>query len=74
VINVHYKDYYQRGEIPGDWMKPSPIFFLAVEGIKFKFTVASKNGNLVEKTEKLLKEALSINIYRCKNICWLWIL
>lgn len=59
VMNVHYKPYYEKGETPGDWHSPTPIFFLAVEkGTKFRFTLASKNKELVEKAKKLLKEAL----------------
>jgi len=59
VMNVHYKPYYEKGETPGDWHSPTPIFFLAVEkGTKFRFALASKNENLVEKAKKLLKEAL----------------
>jgi CRISPR-associated protein Cmr6 len=62
VMNVHYRDYYQdeKGGIPpGDWMNPNPIFFLAVEkGTKFRFALASRNEELVEKAKTLLKEAL----------------
>lgn len=59
IMNVHYKPYYERGETPGDWYSPSPIFFLAVEkGTKFRFSLASKEKELVEKTKKLLEEAL----------------
>jgi len=66
IMNVHYKPYYEKGETPGDWHSPTPIFFLAVEkGTKFRFTLASKNKNedsknkdLVKKAKELLKEAL----------------
>jgi len=59
VMNVHYKPYYEGKTIPGDWHKPVPIFFLTVEkGIKFRFALASKDGDLVVKAKKLLKEAL----------------
>jgi len=61
VMNVHYRDYYQdeSGKTPpGDWMNPNPVFFLAVEGIKFKFVVASKDSNLAERAMELLKEAV----------------
>ena len=58
VMNVHYRDYYEKGEVPGDWMNPNPIFFLTVEGIKFRFTVASKDEKMAEKAIELLKEAL----------------
>ena len=59
VMNVHYKPYYEKGEIPGDWHNPTPIFFLAVEkGTKFRFALASKSENLVKKAKELLKEAV----------------
>lgn len=61
VMNVHYQDYYQdeKGKTPpGDWMNPNPVFFLTVEGIRFGFTVASKDEKLAERAVELLKEAL----------------
>ena len=59
IMNVHYKPYYEKAEIPGDWHDPVPVFFLAVEkGIKFRFVMASKNKKLVMDTKKLLTEAL----------------
>ena len=60
VMNVHYRDYYTRGEIPGDWMDPNPVFFLAVEGLKFKFTFLAKKRykSLLDKAMALLIEAL----------------
>jgi len=68
VMNVHYKPYYEasiedlkanRENAPGDWHSPVPIFFLAVErGTRFRFALASKRGDLVEKAADLLKESL----------------
>jgi CRISPR-associated protein Cmr6 len=60
VMNVHYRDYYQdeKGKTPGDWMNPNPVFFLTVEGIRFRFTVASKDEKLAERATELLKEVL----------------
>ena len=59
VMNVHYRPYYEKEETPGDWYSPTLIFFLAVEkGTKFRFTLASRNKELVEKAKRLLKEAL----------------
>ena len=67
-MNVHYKPYYEASErelkenkekAPGEWHSPTPIFFLAVEKrTKFRFALASKNENLIEKAKELLKEAL----------------
>jgi len=59
IMNVHYREYYDKNEIPGDWMNPYPIFFLAVEGIKFRFSVASKNKDLAHKAMHLAKEAVN---------------
>ncbi len=60
VMSVHYRSYYQSGDIPGDWDNPTPIFFLAIEkGVKFRFALASKNKDLVIKTKTLLKEAIT---------------
>jgi len=59
IMNVHYRPYYEKSEVPGDWHSPTPIFFLAIEkGTKFKFALASRSEDLVEKTASLLKEAL----------------
>ncbi|MHA1608251.1 MAG: type III-B CRISPR module RAMP protein Cmr6 [Candidatus Freyarchaeota archaeon] len=61
VVNVHYKEYYQdrSGRTPpGDWVKPSPVFFLAVEGVKFRFALASRDRNLAGEAKRLLREAL----------------
>lgn len=46
IINVHYSDYYSRGEPPADWMVPVPSFFLTVKpGQLFHFYVASRSGD-----------------------------
>ncbi|RLG48966.1 MAG: type III-B CRISPR module RAMP protein Cmr6 [Thermoproteota archaeon] len=60
IMNVHYRDYYERGAFPGDWMNPNIVFFLAVEGLKFKFTLLAKEGyeSLLDKAMALLIEAL----------------
>jgi len=60
VMNVHYRPYYEGKEMPGDWHEPVPIFFFAIEkGTKFRFILASKDKQIVLKTQELLKEALS---------------
>jgi len=61
VMNVHYRDYYQdeSGRTPPrDSMNPVPVFFLAVEGLKYRFTVASKDQQLAEKAGNLVSSAL----------------
>ncbi len=43
VMTPHYGAYYQSGEVPGDWMSPTPIPFLVVkEGVTFRFAVAPR--------------------------------
>lgn len=58
IMNVHYPDYYQKGKTPGDWMNPNPIYFLVVEGLKYRFIVASKDSKLTEEALTLLKNSL----------------
>ena len=38
VMTVHYDDYYQGQNVPGDWLNPTPIPFLVVatgQGVQF---------------------------------------
>ena len=64
VMTPHYSAYYQNGEVPGDWMSPTPIPFLVVkEGATFRFAVAPRQAG--EKSHEdcvtacgWLKEAL----------------
>ncbi len=58
VMKVHYRDYYEKGEYPGDWMSPILIPFLTVEKIEYQFIVTSKNGKLAENSISLVKEAI----------------
>lgn len=58
IMNVHYPDYYSGKEPPTDYQKPRPIKFLTVKGTKFQFHLLSQDINLLNHTEKILKEAL----------------
>ncbi len=59
VINVHYPDYYQRGEPPADWQNPVPVLFLAVgKETQFTFAVASQDARLAELALQWLQGAL----------------
>ncbi len=61
VINPHYSSYYSRGETPGDWMNPMPIFFLVLRpDVKFKGLVIVEElfDEEMRKLEDCLKEAL----------------
>jgi CRISPR type III-B/RAMP module RAMP protein Cmr6 len=60
IINAHYGKYYTGNEPPADYLSPNPVYFLTVgKGSKFRFSVASKDGVLLDKVEKWLKEAIS---------------
>lgn len=59
VINVHYPDYYQKGEPPTDWQNPNPILFLAVgKETRFAFAVASRSPELADQAMDWLRGAL----------------
>ncbi len=58
IMNPHYPDYYSKGSPPADWQSPTPIKFLTVEKTRFKFFLASRDKNLVDKATEWLKEAL----------------
>lgn len=49
IMTPHYGDYYQKKEVPGDWMSPTPIPFLAVkEGVTFHFVIVSRRQSCLE--------------------------
>lgn len=58
IMNPHYSEYYSGDKPPADWQKPNPIKFLAVKNTKFQFYLLSRENNLLDITEKLLKDAL----------------
>lgn len=58
IMNPHYPDYYGKDKPPADWQNPNPIKFLTVEKTKFRFYLASKDNELLQKAEECLKEAL----------------
>jgi CRISPR-associated protein Cmr6 len=58
-MNPHYPDYYTKNEPPTDWQSPRPIKFLTIDSnTKFQFYIAGKDKELLDKTKKLLIEAL----------------
>ena len=62
VINVHYPDYYSKGEVPADWMSPIPSFFLTVkENQPFIFYIAtsSEDKNLLQVAREWLLGGLT---------------
>jgi CRISPR-associated protein Cmr6 len=60
VVNVHYQDYYSKGETPGDWMSPVPSFFLAVApNTRFNFYLASRDSDLLARAKEWLYNGLT---------------
>jgi len=59
IMNPHYPDYYTKNEPPTDWQSPIPIKFLTIDSnTEFQFYIAGKDKELLDKTKKLLIEAL----------------
>jgi CRISPR-associated protein Cmr6 len=59
IMNPHYPDYYTQNEPPTDWQSPRPIKFLTIDSnTEFQFYIAGKDKELLDKTKKLLIEAL----------------
>jgi CRISPR-associated protein Cmr6 len=45
IVNVHYPEYYQGDEAPGDWQNPQPVYFLTVpRGTRFLFCVGARRA------------------------------
>ena len=45
ILNSHHSDYYRKGERPGDWEKPNPVYFLTVaEDTEFDFALSDRNS------------------------------
>ena len=63
VMNPHFKAWYERGETPGDWLSPEPVFFLAVErAMPFETAVHLRHGGSsrdLDAAAELLAGALS---------------
>jgi CRISPR-associated protein Cmr6 len=62
VMTPHYADYYGSGDVPGDWLSPVPIPFLAVgAGTTFQFGIAPRitdGKEYLEAVAEWLKNAL----------------
>lgn len=47
ILNSHHGDYYAKGEPPGDWEDPVPVYFLSVPpGVRFRFAVAPRRDDV----------------------------
>lgn len=58
VMTPHYGPYYSKGNPPADYHKPKPIKFLTVEETKFRFYLASKKDDLLNKSKNWIQESL----------------
>ena len=62
LVNPHFKDYYQDGAPPGDWLEPEPAFFLTVAaGTRFVTALhprAGAHSDDLELATRCLREAL----------------
>lgn len=60
VMNPHYSQYYQGGNVPpADYLSPVPVFFITIApGSEFLFAVASENSDLVQRAQTWLQRAL----------------
>lgn len=59
IMNPHYAHYYQKGQPPGDWGDPKPIYFLTLPpGTKFTFIVRFRPpGRWPEETRTFFEAA-----------------
>ncbi len=62
VMNPHYSEYYRTSGKSGfkEWENPVPVFFLTLEGLKFKFIIASEDEELLSKAKEYLRKGLEI--------------
>ena len=52
IMTPHYSAYYENGEVPGDWLSPNPIPFLAVdEGQVFQFGIMPRTQSDKDKED-----------------------
>lgn len=65
IVNPHYRDYYQDGKAPVDYLEPKPIKFLTVAPnttFIFRVIINKQNQNyenLKQSIKTILKEALT---------------
>lgn len=49
ILNNHHAHYYQKGDPPGDWDSPVPVYFLTTTpGISFSFAVAKRRDDVAD--------------------------
>jgi len=62
LINPHFKDYYQYGTPPGDWLEPEPAFFLTIApGTRFVTALhprTAAHSKDLDMAAKCVREAL----------------
>jgi CRISPR-associated protein Cmr6 len=56
ILNSHHPEYYSKGEPPGDWEDPVPVYFLSVPaGVPFRFAVAPRRDDVPAADVELAK-------------------
>src|SRR5262249_47763155 len=59
ILNNHHVGYYQKGEPPGDWDNPVPVYFLAVPaGQTFTFALSKRRDDVADELLDLCREWL----------------
>ncbi len=47
ILNSHHAEYYSKGEPPGDWEDPVPVYFLSVPpGVPFRFAITKRRDDV----------------------------
>ena len=59
VMTPHYREYYMGEEPPADYLSPTPVLFPVVrKGTSFIIHLASRDPNLMNRTEEWIGKAL----------------
>ena len=50
IVNNHHPEYYLKGDPPGDWENPKPVYFLAIPaGQEFSFALSKRRDDVPEE-------------------------
>lgn len=50
ILNNHHTEYYQKGQPPGDWDSPVPVYFLSVPaGHTFGFALSKRRDDVADE-------------------------
>src|SRR5207248_10335644 len=60
ILNNHHAGYYQKGEPPGDWDSPIPVYFLSVPpGQAFSFALSKRRNDVSDGLLSLARQWLA---------------